>query len=237
MRLSAPIYRLKRQAKLLSRNTGIPLNEALDKTAKDEGFQSWSLLAARYAADSPTIRILAKLSPGDLVLLGARQGHGKTLMALEIIVEAIKSGAQGAFYTLDDNESDVMKRLHSLGATPEMLGDAFRLDTSDAINADYIIEQQRGAPRGTVLAIDYLQILDQRRENPEINGQIAALRAFGQRAGIIIILISQIDRKFELSAEALPNLADVRTPNPLDLTLFSKTCFLNDGELKFEAVA
>jgi replicative DNA helicase len=237
MRLSAPIYRLKRQAKLLSRNTGIPLNEALNKTAEDEGFQSWSLLAARYAADSPTARILAKLSPGDLVLLGARQGHGKTLMALEIIVEAIKAGGQGAFYTLDDNESDVMKRLHSLGATPEMLGDAFILDTSDAINADYIIEQLRDAPRGTVLAIDYLQILDQRRENPEINGQVAALRAFAQRAGVIIILISQIDRKFELSAEALPNLTDVRMPNPLDLALFNKTCFLNDGELKFEAVA
>jgi len=237
MRLSAPIYRLKRQAKLLSREAGIPLNEALNKIAKDEGFQSWSLLAARYTADSPATRILEQFSPGDLVLLGARQGHGKTLMALEIILEAIKAGRQGAFYTLDYNENDVVKRLESLGATTDTLGDAFRLDTSDAINADYVIEQVRDMPRGTIVAIDYLQILDQRRENPEINDQIAALSAFAQRVGVMIILISQIDRKFEVSAEALPNLADVRLPNPLDLTLFSKTCFLNDGDLKFEAVA
>lgn len=237
MRLSAPIYRLKRQAKLLSRETGVPLNEALNSVAKDEGFQSWSLLAARYVADSPATRVLADLNPGDLVLLGARQGHGKTLMALEIIVEAIKAGRQGAFYTLDYNESDVIQRLKSLGVALDTLGDAFRLDTSDVINADYIIEQSGDAPRGTIVAIDYLQILDQRRDSPAINDQIAALRAFAQRASVTIILISQIDRKFDLSAEALPNLADVRLPNPLDLTLFSKTCFLNDGELKLEAVA
>jgi hypothetical protein len=237
MRLSAPIYRLKRQAKLLSRETGVPLNEALNSVAKDEGFQSWSLLAARYAADSPAQQILSELAPGDLVLFGARQGHGKTLMALEVIVETIKSGGKGAFYTLDYNEADVLHCLQSIHADVSSLGNAFTLDTSDEINADYVIEKLSDAPRGTVVAIDYLQILDQRRDNPEINVQIGALNSFAQRAGLIIILISQIDRKYELSANNLPTMADVRTPNPLDLSLFSKSCFLHDGDVKFEAVS
>lgn len=47
MSLSAPIYRLRHKAKLLSREARIPLNQALDRVAKDEGFQSWSLLIAR----------------------------------------------------------------------------------------------------------------------------------------------------------------------------------------------
>lgn len=51
MRLSAPIHVLKRKAKRLSREAGISLNQALDRIARDEGFQSWSLLARRNPAD------------------------------------------------------------------------------------------------------------------------------------------------------------------------------------------
>lgn len=52
MKLSAPIHVLKRKAKLLSREAGIPLNQALDRIAKDEGLQSWSLLANRNPANT-----------------------------------------------------------------------------------------------------------------------------------------------------------------------------------------
>lgn len=43
MKLSTPIYRLKRQAKILSRAKGIPHHEALDRIAAKEGFARWSL--------------------------------------------------------------------------------------------------------------------------------------------------------------------------------------------------
>jgi hypothetical protein len=52
MRLSAPIFQLRRKAKLLAREAGIPLNQAQGRIAKAEGFQSWSLLVARYRAQS-----------------------------------------------------------------------------------------------------------------------------------------------------------------------------------------
>lgn len=52
MRLSAPIYRLRQKAKLLAGKAGIPLNQALNRVANDEGFQSWSLLVARNPAQS-----------------------------------------------------------------------------------------------------------------------------------------------------------------------------------------
>ncbi|MFK4531760.1 hypothetical protein ABIF90_009741 [Bradyrhizobium japonicum] len=47
MRLSAPIYHLKRKAKRLSREEGIPLHDALDRIAATEGFSAWSMLAAK----------------------------------------------------------------------------------------------------------------------------------------------------------------------------------------------
>jgi hypothetical protein len=42
MKLSAPLYHLKRKAKILSRAENIPLHEALDRIARQEGFGGWS---------------------------------------------------------------------------------------------------------------------------------------------------------------------------------------------------
>ena len=50
MKLSAPIYHLKRKAKRLFREEGIPLHDALDRIAAAEGFSTWSMLAAKAAA-------------------------------------------------------------------------------------------------------------------------------------------------------------------------------------------
>ena len=82
MKLSAPVHRLKRQARLMSRQEAIPLHAALDRVAAREGFVSWSLLSARLSAASPAARLFAELAPGDLVLVGARPGHGKTVLSL-----------------------------------------------------------------------------------------------------------------------------------------------------------
>lgn len=108
MKLSAPIYHLKRKAKLLSRKQGVPLHEALDRVAVAEGFSAWSLLAARAAAVTPAGKLFPQLKPGDLLLVGARPGHGKTLMSLQLAVEAMKSGQRGAFFSLEYTEKDVL---------------------------------------------------------------------------------------------------------------------------------
>ena len=55
-------------------------------------------------------------------------------------------------------------------------------------------------------------------------------------APVIVLFISQIDRSYDPAAKPFPDLKDVRLPNPLDLRLFDKTCFLNNGEVRFRAV-
>ena len=104
MKLSAPVYRLKRDARLLARKENIPLHAALDRIAVREGFGAWSLLAAKASATAPAGKLFARLSPGDLVLVGARPGHGKTLLSLELAVEAMKSGHRGAYFTLEETK-------------------------------------------------------------------------------------------------------------------------------------
>ncbi|WP_217575516.1 DNA helicase [Mesorhizobium sp. GbtcB19] len=235
MRLSAPVYHLKRQARLLSRREDVPLHQALDRVAAREGFGSWSLLAAKAAEAAPAGHLLARLMPGDMVLMAARPGQGKTLMSLELAVAAMKQGSRAAFFTLEYMHADILDRFRDIGAEPADFDRLFDFDNSDAISAGYIMERLRSAPRGTLAVIDYLQLLDQKRENPELMVQIRALRSFARERGLVLVFISQIDRSYDPARKPFPDIGDVRLPNPLDLSLFDKACFLNKGEIQFQA--
>jgi replicative DNA helicase len=237
MKLSTPIYHLKRNARQMARTEAIPLHEALDRIAATEGYSGWSLLAARYAARSPVSRLYSGLRAGDLVLVGARPGQGKTLMALELAVEAVKVDRPSFVFTLDYTEQEVLSRLETLDLEPDQLGTRLMLDCSDGICAAHIIERLRDAQRDTLVVIDYLQLLDQKREHPPLADQVSALKAFAQARGLVMVFISQIDRSFDAAGKSVPDLDDVRLPNPLDLALFDKTCFLNNGEVRLNAAA
>ena len=120
---------------------------------------------------------------------------------------------------------------------PAQFDKLFEVDCSDAISADYVVKQMATAPRGTVIVIDYLQLLDQRRENPDLAVQVRTLKSFAHDRGLIVVFISQIDRSYDPTVKPCPDLGDVRLPNPLDLKLFDKMCFLNDSEVQFRAAS
>lgn len=235
MKLSQPLYHLKRKAKELSRAEDIPLHQALDRIARNEGYSGWSLLAAKAAAAAPAGKLFARLLPGDLLLVGARPGHGKTLMGLELAVEAMKSGHPGVFFSLEYTEKDVHDRFRAIGVNHAQFAHLFEFDGSNAISAAYIAGKLASAPRGTLVVIDYLQLLDQKRDNPELSVQVRALKSLARARGLIMVFISQIDRSYERSERPLPDIADIRLPNPLDVKLFDKTCFLNNGRVAFQA--
>ena len=124
MRLSAPIYRLKRQAKQLSRDNNIPLHQALDRIAEQEGYKRWSHLAAA-APDHPLPQvILDELTGGGLLLLAARPGHGKTSVGLEIAATASRRGMTSMFFTLDYTKQDVTERLKTIRGLPAEAADS-----------------------------------------------------------------------------------------------------------------
>lgn len=235
MKLSAPVYRLKRKARELSRKENIPLHLALDRIAIGEGFGAWSLLSARSAEMLSAAGLLDRLAPGDLLLIGARPGHGKTLLSLQLAVEAMKAGRRAVFFTLEYTARDVLGRFRALGVEPAQFEAMFTFDDSDAINADHIMQVLADAPDGTLAIVDYLQLLDQKRGNPELGAQISALKAFARERGLILGFISQIDRSYDPATKPCPDLDDIRLPNPLDLSLFSKACFLNAGEVRCQA--
>ena len=52
MKLSVPVHELKSQARVLAKAQNIPLSDALDTIAAQEGFKTWSLLSARLNASN-----------------------------------------------------------------------------------------------------------------------------------------------------------------------------------------
>lgn len=235
MKLSAPIYLLKKKAKRLSRDAKLPLHQALDQIAASEGFAAWGLLAAKASEISSAERLYNWLEPGELLLLGARPGQGKTLMGLHLAIQAANAGHCAMFFTLEYSERQVRERLRQIGAGPtEAL---IAIDCSDDIGASYVAKKLSVAASGTLAVIDYLQLLDQKRDQPALMDQVQALRSLSKQRGLIVVFISQVGRSYDESSKPFPDLTDIRLPNPLDLTLFDKSCFLNNGSIRFGKAA
>ncbi|MEM9620289.1 MAG: DNA helicase [Pseudomonadota bacterium] len=231
MRLTAPIYLLKRQARLLSREQSLPLHQALDQVARSQGFRNWSLLARKLAARQPTAKVFAALHNGDMMLIGGRAGQGKTTLGVELAIAAMNAGQRAFFFSLEYTQADIAAQFSSLGHHLQTYTSLFEFDASDAICAAYIQARLKPVHPNTLVVIDYLQLLDQRRSNPAIAEQVASLKQFAQQRDIRLVFLAQIDRRYQPGKKPLPDLSDVRLPNPLDLSLFNKTCFLQAGEL------
>ena len=236
MRLSAPIYQLKRRAKILARDEKIALHEALDRIAREEGFAGWSLLSSKFVMNFPSRTVLSQLSGGDLLLLAARPGHGKTLMGLQLLLDAVREGRKAVFFTLEYTERETKERIRSLEGDVHGFGDKLEIVTSDDISADVIIQHLSGSSGGSFAIIDYLQILNQRRSKPALSDQMLTLRDFARKTGVVLGFISQIDRSFAPESKPIPDIRDIRLPNPVDLAIFSKACFLHNGEVGLQDV-
>jgi hypothetical protein len=188
MKFTAPIFILKQQARVLSRKERIPLHQALDRIASREGFSAWSLLAAKVDSDRPGERFLNQLNPGDLALIAARPGQGKTLFSLKLAIETIRRGHRAAFFTLEFTKADVAGCFKTLDEKLSDFSGRLLIDDSDEICADYIATRLASAATKTLVVIDYLQLLDQKRIHPSIADQIQRLKAFAEERRLIVFV-------------------------------------------------
>ncbi|MEA9355154.1 DNA helicase [Bacteriovorax sp. PP10] len=236
MKLSAPIHVLKAEAQLLKKEKSITNTEALDLIAKREGFDSWSLLQSKKDDMFPKSynEILGFFNPGDIVLIGARPSKGKTSFTIGLFVQAIqKKAAKNFCFSLSEVHKDIAKRM---AVYDESLGENnayFELDYSNDISADYIIEKtKKSISKGSLIVIDYLQLLDEKRSNPPLQVQVEKLKLYAKEKECVVVFISQLDRELENRADKKPTMGDIRLPNPLELKFFNKIMFLHKEDDK-----
>lgn len=230
MKLSSPIHVLKSKAKKLKIEHSISMTQALNLVAKEEGFNSWSLLISKKSDILPRkySEILDFFNNGDLVLIGARPGFGKTSFTMGLFVQAIEQERPKGFcFTLAETHKDLAGRIATYNERIGENDDRFDLNYSNDICAEYIISvaEEKVQP-GSVIVIDYLQLLDEKRTNPPLQDQILQLKNFAKEKGCIIIFLSQIAREIEYRVNQRPTTNDIRLPNPLDTNLLNKMIFL-----------
>jgi len=234
MKLTAPLHVLKGKAKTLKRSEAITMSEALNRVANEEGFASWGLLTTKARAYVPdTVEDLFDwLYPGDMLLIGARPGIGKTKLMLQLLLRAITQGRTGFFFSLEYTEDSFSRKMAELNKGLQYNQTLLTLNFSDDISAQHIIKTSEATIKeGSIVAVDYLQLLDQKRNKPPLQMQVEDLRDYARHKKCIFVFSSQIDRAFELSKQIKPTLADVRLPNPLDLGLFNKSVFIHERQL------
>lgn len=240
VKLSAPIHVLKAQAQDLKKEKSITNTEALDLIAKREGYNSWSLLQSKKDDMFPKSydEILGFFNPGDIVLIGARPSKGKTMFTIGLLVQAIqKKVAKNYCFSLSEIHKDIAGRI---AAYDESIGDKnsyIELDYSNDISADYIIEKTKATiSKYSIIVIDYLQLLDEKKSNPELQEQVLKLKTYAKEKECIVIFISQLNREVEYRIDKKPVINDVRLPNPLELKFFNKIILLHREDDRPHAV-
>ncbi len=227
--LSVPVFRLKREARRLSRAEQLPLAQALDRVARAQGFRTWGHLSASLTG--PDARwLLSQLNPGELVVLAARPGHGKTMMGLALAAEAARAGRDAGVFSLVETEAQLSSWLEELGGGRVPVW----LDASDGISTEYLCRQLAHARRGSLVVVDYLQLLNHDRRQPPLAEQLLELHGFARRTGVIFVLLGQLDRRFDSAERDMPCRADLRLLNPMDVSQVSRWVFLHDGRLAID---
>src|SRR5690606_38762536 len=122
--------------------------------------------------------------------------------------------APNYFFTLAEVGRDIVGRIaiydETIGNLNEHLG-FIAVDYSNEISADYIIEKTKATiEKESVIVIDYLQMLDERRTNPPLQEQVEKLKKYAKETGCIIIFLSQVRREIENQSDQTPRLEDIR---------------------------
>lgn len=179
---------------------------------------------------------LATPAPGDLVIIAARPGMGKTTLAVQLAENYAKQSLKVDFYSYEMSEQELnLRRLSSItGLDSQQIitddsNDRMILDGLEQIyqNPDFrIIKNETNAAsiransmlrKQTVgldaIVIDYLGLMEHpgtNTKNDNIGDTTKALKRLAQELKIPVICLSQLSRAVESRACKIPVLAELR---------------------------
>ncbi|ART57156.1 hypothetical protein CBP36_19815 (plasmid) [Acidovorax carolinensis] len=191
-------------------------------------------------------QLLCGLSGGQMIVLAARPGIGKTALALGISKNVASSGKNVLVASLEMKATELSKRLISsisgvdgkllkTGAMTEAEWAAAvsAAETLDALPLDFVdipsvtlaaitalARRLRRAGRLDLLVIDYLQIIKtvgtRGTREQEISALTRGIKELAMSLGIPVLLLSQLNRGLELRANKRPVLSDLRESGSIE---------------------
>lgn len=188
--------------------------------------------------------LLGGLEGGDMIVIGARPGVGKSALVTQVTSNLAKHGKRIGFYNLEMQEKQVYERfvvsqsgigLTRLRRAKKFLGDEKeRFDLANKVleGKDNIVittgsksvSQIRHESRHMgydIIIIDYLQLLKADKEYrgnryAEVGAISKAIKALAMELNIPIIALSQLNRASELKETKEPTMAELREAGDIE---------------------
>lgn len=184
------------------------------------------------------------LHGGELIILAARPGQGKTVEALNITAAMLRAGLRVLFFSLEMQGRELMGRLasnmtgtfyrniqtadldadqwarltHFVTSTRE--AGLFIDDDGDVSIADIRARARSQASKTGVdfVVVDYLQLVGGIGENETIKvGSVSrGLKAMAKELDCPVMALSQLNRSIEQRADARPRLSDLRQSGQIE---------------------
>ena len=196
--------------------------------------EEWDNDSARYVAtgyEALDSRIRG-FREGNVTIVGARPGNGKTSMLCCFARNAIINGHKVFFATYEMMRRDILKRMQTgWGLNDEKFYDYINnnlyIFDPFTIGSDESVERLLGEVAacknkfGTSLVlVDYLQIVDTRKrtENPyhRISEVSKGLRKLARITSLPVVAAAQLNRHLERRDNKKPNLSDLRESGKIE---------------------
>lgn len=221
--------RSKSLKQIVKENKGNYFNEHVGENLVKTGF---------YKLDD----CIGGLEGGDITVIGARPGVGKSAIVTQMIGQMAKKGYRVGYFNLEMNESQVyerfVSRLAELSLTrvrraKKFLGgeeEAFNKANEEMSGYDVVIStgsksisEVRAESRHQqfdVIVIDYLQLIKAERRYAnrasEVGDISKAIKALTMELHVPIILLSQLNRVSEHNETKEPTMAELRESGDIE---------------------
>ena len=191
-------------------------------------------------------RLTGGFYPGDLIILAARPGHGKTAWGLNIAHHAAENGKTVGFVSLEMTGAHLVRRLmaavghidgerlkrvsltpdewarlatvaEALKALPLHIDDGAQMTVLDIRSRARRLKLKHGLD---LLIVDYLQLIRPtkagRSREQELSAVSGALKALAKELSIPVFAVSQLNREIEKRDSKVPRLSDLRESGALE---------------------
>jgi Replicative DNA helicase len=189
-------------------------------------------------------RLTSGFHGGELTVIGARPGMGKTAFALNIAFNVASQGKKVLFFSLEMgkkqlslrtysmisevplskirngslNDEEVEKIVNSYTKNADILERIVLVDDvsylSDIMNIAYSVEKV------DLIIVDYLQLIKTKSKNQmryqELADIVNPLKFLSKKLDIPIITLAQVNREVEKKADKRPTLADLRESGDIE---------------------
>jgi replicative DNA helicase len=244
--LQDTLYRISESAGAL--NGFAPVEDAIDEflQATESAYKSEKKIIGVPTGIINLDENLGGLHPSDLVILAGRPGMGKTALATNFAVNAVKDGYSVGFFSLEMSKSQLWGRIVAaeckvpaedmrrgmissaqMASIVETSGNMKKLrmyvnDTPaqsvSAVRAQAKkLKRQRGLD---LIVIDYLQLMsgDKRSENRvnEVSEITRGLKCLAKELNVPVLALSQLSRQTETRVNKRPLLGDLRESGSIE---------------------